>query len=110
MSTHKWNEKRQSVRSSYGWPEALVNFQGTTHRGRVRDISSGGALIHINTRLEVDDQIELTVNIPDIDDVMSATGTVVNVTIVDDASSSLSYAVGIRFTRMACWSGESAPF
>ncbi|MCF8055377.1 MAG: PilZ domain-containing protein [Desulfocapsa sp.] len=110
MDANKWQEKRQSIRSSYGWPDALINFQGTAIRGRARDISSGGALIHIKTKLEVGDQIGLTVNIRDIDDVMSATGTVMNVVVLDEGSSSPTYALGIRFTKMACWSSESVPF
>ena len=100
MSTHKWKEKRQSVRSSFGWPVALINFQGATINGRVRDISSGGALIHIKTKLGVNDQIELVVNIPDLNDVMSAIGTIVNVVVLDEETSSPTYAVGVCFTKM----------
>ena len=100
MSTHKWKEKRQSVRSSFGWPVALINFQGATISGRVRDISSGGTLIHIKTKLEVNDQIELVINIPDLNDVMSAIGTVVKVVVLDEETSSPTYALGICFTKM----------
>ena len=100
MSTHKWKEKRQNVRSSFGWPLALINFQGAAFSGRVRDMSSGGALIHIKTILEVNDQIELVVNIPDLNDVMSAIGTIVKVAVLDEETSSPTYVVGVCFTKI----------
>ncbi len=100
MSTHTWNEKRQSVRSSFGWPVALINFQGATITGRVRDLSSGGALIHIKTKLDVNDQIGLVITIPDLNDVLSAKGTIVNVVVLDDETSLPTYAVGVCFTKM----------
>ena len=100
MTTNKWKEKRQSVRSSFGWPVALINFQGATISGRVRDISSGGALIHIKTKLEVNDQIELAINIPDINDFMSGIGIVLRVVVLDKEAFSPTYALGFRFTKM----------
>jgi hypothetical protein len=100
MTTNKWKEKRQSVRSSFGWPVALINFQGATISGRVRDISSGGALIHINTKLEVNDQIQVAINIPDINDFMLAIGTIVKVFVLDEEASSPTYALGICFTKV----------
>ena len=109
MSANTWEEKRRSVRFSYGWPKALITFQGAIIRGRARDISSHGALVHIQQKLEIGDRLEVTVKIPDIDDVLSASGTVVTVTTVDEKNDPPTYAIGIHFTKMACWSSESVP-
>jgi len=101
MATNNWKEKRQFVRASFGWPAALINGQGEKVHGRVRDISSGGALIHIKTQLEVNDQVELAIDIPDFKDVISATGIVVRVNILDEETTSPTYALGVRFEKMS---------
>lgn len=101
MSTTNWKEKRKVVRASFGWPAALINGQGAIIHGRVRDISSGGALVHISTKLKVNDQIELAIDIPEFKDGISAKGTIVRVNILDEEISSHTYALGIRFTKMS---------
>ena len=102
MTSTNLKEKRQFIRASFGWPTAIITGQGDTIYGRVRDISSGGALIHTTTKMKVDDTIELAMDIPDFKDILSATGAVVRVNVFnDDDSSAPTYALGIHFKKMS---------
>jgi PilZ domain-containing protein len=101
MTPTTWKEKRQFVRANFGWPAALINGQGVTLQGRVRDISSDGALVHIKTKLNINDSIELAVNVPDFKHIISAKGTVVRVNILDEETSSPTYALGIHLPKMS---------
>lgn len=101
MTTKKWKEKRQFVRASFGWPAVLMSDQGRMIHGRVRDISNGGALIHIKTPLGVDDKIEVAIEISDFKEGVSATGIIVRVEILDEETTSPTYALGVRFTKMS---------
>lgn len=102
MKFTNWREKRKFARASFGWPAALLNNgQGATIHGWVRDISSGGALVHIKTKLKVNDQVELAINIPDFKDISSAKGIIVRVDILDEETSTPTYALGISFIKMS---------
>lgn len=101
MASNNWKEKRHFSRTSLGWPAALINGQGAIIHGRVRDISSSGALVHISTKLKVDDQIGLAIDIPEFKDAISAKGTIIRVNILDEETSSPTYELGIHFTKMS---------
>ena len=101
MNLDNREEKRQYPRASFNWPVTLINEQGSMTFGRVRDISRGGVLVNTGTRLQIDEQIRLAIEISGFDDVISATGKVVRTFLLDVQRSSLTYAFGICFTEMS---------
>ena len=107
-------EKRKYPRACFNWPVTLINDQGSMIFGRVRDISSGGVLVNTGTRLQIDEQIRLAIEISGFDDVISATGKVVRTFLLDVQRSSFVYALGICFTEMSAedhryFTGNLAP-
>ena len=101
MNLDNGTEKRQYPRACFDWPVTLISNQGTTIVGRVRDISRGGVLVHTGTVLQIDEQVRLAIEISDFDDVISAKGKVVRTLLLDEQSSSPTYALGICFSEMS---------
>ena len=101
MKTDDLTEKRQYPRACFDWPVTLISDQGTTIVGQVKNISRGGVLVHTGTELQIDEQVRLAIEISDFDDVISARGKVVRTLLLDEQSSSPTYAVGICFSEMS---------
>ena len=68
MNLDLWTEKRQYPRASLNWPVTLISNEGTTILGRVKDMSRGGVLVHVETILKIDEQVRLAIEIPEVKD------------------------------------------
>jgi LysM repeat protein len=101
MNVDIWVEKRQHPRVSFDWPVTLISSDGTTILGRVKDISRGGVRIHVETVLQINEQVRLAIEIPEANDVISATGEIFRTTVLDDQSSPLTHGLSIRFTKIS---------
>ncbi len=101
MDLDLWVEKRQHPRASFNWPVTLISSQGTTALGKVRDISRGGVLVHVETLLQINEQVRLAIEIPNFNDVISATGEIVRTLLLEEQSSPFTYGLSIRFTKIS---------
>ncbi len=101
MDVDIWTEKRQHPRASFDWPVTLISREGATILGRVKDISRGGVRIHVENVLQISEQVRLAIEIPEVGDVISATGEIIRTMVLDDQSSSLTHGLSIRFTKIS---------
>jgi len=117
MTSDNWSEKRQFARACFDWPVTLISSKGSTIHGQVMDISRGGTLVHVKTKLKINEEVKLAIEIPDFDDAILAVGEVKRINRVlnlDDRKSSDSYELGISFTEISAedsryFSGNLAP-
>ncbi len=114
MNLDLWTEKRQYPRASLNWPVTLISNEGTTILGRVKDMSRGGVLVHVETILKIDEQVRLAIEIPEVNDVVSAIGKITRTRVLDEQNSSFTHGLSIRFTKISeedCkyFSGNLAP-
>lgn len=117
MTSDNWSEKRQFARACFDWPVTLISSKGSTIHGQVMDISRGGALVHIETKLKINEEVKMAIEIPDFDDAILAVGEVKRINRVlnlDEQKSSDSYELGISFTEISAedsryFSGNLAP-
>jgi len=114
MIQGNWAEKRQHPRANFDWPVTMITDQEITISGTVKDISRGGILIHIGYSLQVNEQVKLAIEIPDFNDVISATGKIVRCFPVNEEEDPSIQAIGIRFTKISSedlryFSGNLAP-
>lgn len=114
MNVDLWTEKRQYPRASFNWPVTLIGNEGTPILGRVKDISRGGVLVHVETILKINEQVQLAIEIPEVDDVISAIGKITRTSVLNEQNSSLTHGLSIRFTKISeedCkyFSGNLAP-
>jgi LysM repeat protein len=114
MKLDLWTEKRQYPRASLNWPVTLISNDGTTILGRVKDMSRGGVLVHVETILKIDKQVRLAIEIPEVDDVVSAIGKITRTRVLDEQNSSFTHGLSIRFTKISVedckyFSGNLAP-
>jgi len=104
MNLKKHIEKRQYPRALFDWPVTLTIGDGVAIVGRVKDISRGGVLVHIETKLQVDKQVQLAIEVLDFSDVISAKGKVVRIVralVPGKQKSTAIYAVSISFTEIS---------
>jgi LysM repeat protein/Tfp pilus assembly protein PilZ len=104
MYLKKHIEKRQYPRALFDWPVTLTIGDGVAIVGRVKDISRGGVLVHIETKLQVDKQVQLAIEVLDSSDVISAKGKVVRIVralVSGKQKSTAIYAVSICFTEIS---------
>jgi len=101
MTPNTRPEKREYPRARFDWPVTIVDEEGRTIPGKVKDISRGGALVHVGTNLEVNHQVRLAIELPDFDDVISANGKVVRSFLINEQKLPPVYALGIIFTEVS---------
>lgn len=117
MTSDNWSEKRQFARACFDWPVTLISSKGSTIHGQVMDISRGGTLVHVDTKLKINEEVKLAIEIPDFDDAILAVGEVKRINRVlnlDKQKSLDTYEIGISFTEISAedsryFSGNLAP-
>ena len=92
------SDRRQFARADVAWPVSMLAGKGSLD-GTVKNISVGGALIHCEQRLDMNQPVQMGIEIPEYNHAILTTGQIVRSEIYDVDSTSPSYGFGVRFTE-----------
>jgi LysM repeat protein len=89
-----------SSRAEVYWP-ATVICKEQVLQGRIKNLSRGGALVHLEERIDLQESIRIAIEIPKYNYVISAKGQVVRTFTLEKEIEGYSFAAGIKFTEIS---------
>lgn len=92
--------RRMSSRAEVYWP-ATVICKEQVLQGRIKNLSRGGALLYLEERIDLDENIRIAIEIPRYNYVISAKGQVVRTFTLAKDIELYSFAAGIKFTEIS---------
>ena len=96
----KFKEKREYSRAEVEWPVDISAAQGLI-QGTIKNMSLGGAYIHLKELPNMDENLNLSIEIPEHQYAVFATGETVRFEINPGENTPASYGLGVRLTDMA---------
>ncbi len=100
MKDRRQENRRAHPRVEFNWPAILLNDQGRI-QGKIKDISRGGALVLVNSRVELGESVKMVVELTEFDDVITAKGLIVRVVSLSDDDDVPLYGLGVQFTEIS---------
>lgn len=92
--------RRTSSRAEVYWP-ATVICKEQVLQGRIKNLSRGGALLYLEERIDLQENIRIAIEIPKYNYVISAKGQVVRTFTLEKDTEEYSFAAGIQFTEIS---------
>ena len=93
-------ERRQYSRAKVEWPVSISTAQERTE-GEIKNISLGGALIHLRILPNMEDPLDLSVEIPEQDYAIFTTAEAVRFDVYDSGNTTVSYGLGVRLKNIS---------
>jgi len=100
MLNRRISQRRKNSRAEVNWPVTVVCRQSTI-QGTVKNLSRGGALLYLQERVDLHESIRVAIEIPEINDVISAVGEVVRIFPLRKKNMPFSSAAGVKFTEIS---------
>jgi hypothetical protein len=94
-----FKEKREYSRAEVEWPVNISAAQGLI-RGTIRNMSLGGAYIHLEELPDMDENLDLSIEIPEHHYAVFATGETIRFEVNTSENTLASYGLGVRLKDM----------
>jgi hypothetical protein len=95
----KFKEKREYSRAEVEWPVKISGAQGLI-QGTVKNMSLGGAYIHVEELPNMDENLDLSIEIPEHHYAVFATGEAIRFEVDTSENNPISYGLGVRLKNM----------
>ena len=95
----KFKEKREYSRAEVEWPVDISAAQGLI-QGTIKNMSLGGAYIHLKELLNTDENLNLSIEIPEHHYALFATGETIRFEVNSSENTPVSYGLGVRLKDM----------
>ena len=95
----KFKEKREYSRAEVEWPVNISTAQGLI-QGKIRNMSLGGAYIHVEELPKMDENLNLSIEIPEHHYAVFATGETIRFEVNSSENTPVYYGLGVRLKDM----------
>ena len=95
----KFKEKREYSRAEVEWPVNISTAQGLI-QGKIRNMSLGGAYIHVEELPKMDENLNLSIEIPEHHYAVFATGETIRFEVNSSENTPVYYGLGVRLIDM----------
>ena len=95
----KFKEKREYSRAEVEWPVNISTAQGLI-QGKIRNMSLGGAYIHVEELPNMDENLSLSIEIPEHHYAVFATGETIRFEVNSSENTPVYYGLGVRLKNM----------
>ncbi len=95
----KFKEKREYSRAEVEWPVNISAAQGLI-QGTIKNMSLGGAYIHLEELPNMDGKLNLSIEIPEHRYAVFATGETIRFEVNTSENAMVSYGLGVRLKDM----------
>ncbi len=100
ISGRRTHKRRKHPRAVVNWPVTVIT-QEATYQGKTVNISRGGALIHLASSLDIDENVRLAIEIPECQDAIIAKAEIVRAFPLKRGSEQqFSHGIACRFTEI----------
>ena len=95
----KFKEKREYSRAEVEWPVNISTAQGLI-QGKIRNMSLGGAYIHVEELPNMDESLNLSIEIPEHHYAVFVTGETIRLEVNSSENAPVYYGLGVRLIDM----------
>ena len=95
----EFRERREYSRAKVEWPVNISAAQSLI-QGTIKNISLGGALIHLEQLPNIDETLELSIEIPEYSYAVFANAEAIRFDVYARDESPVSYGLGVRITQI----------
>ena len=95
----KFKEKREYSRAEVEWPVNISAAKGLI-QGMIKNMSLGGAYIHLEELLNMDENLHLSIEIPEHHYAVFVAGEVIRFEVTSMETTPVSYGLGVRLKDM----------
>jgi hypothetical protein len=95
----KFKEKREYSRRAVEWKANISAAQGLI-QGTIKNMSLGGAYIQLNELPNINENLSLSIEIPEYHYAVFATGETIRFEVNSGEKTALSYGLGVRLKEM----------
>jgi hypothetical protein len=95
----KFKEKREYSRAEVEWPVNISAAQGLI-QGTIKNMSLGGAYIHVDELPDMDENLSLSIEMPEHHYAVFATGETIRFEVNSSENTPVYYGLGVRLKDM----------